>query len=90
VFAKAFAWDGGSGIGDVSGQTKRVNSCDFRPARPFKVVTASEDFAVSLFAGPPFRFARSVHKVRTRPGFPRVALRLSSFQRRPVTRAADR
>ena len=44
VFAKAFAWDGGSGIGDVSGQTKRVNSCDFRPARPFKVVTASGAF----------------------------------------------
>jgi|TARA_B100001142_G_scaffold318316_1_gene360328 hypothetical protein len=29
----------------------------------------SEDFAVSMFAGPPFRFARSVHKVRRSSSF---------------------
>ena len=45
-FAKVFLWDSGSAVGDVSGSTKRVNSCDFKPSRPFRIATASEDFAV--------------------------------------------
>ena len=49
---KVFLWDTGSAIGDVSGSTKRVNSCDFKPSRPFRVATASEDFAVSFYEGP--------------------------------------
>ena len=47
-FAKVFLWDSGSAVGDVSGSTKRVNSCDFKPTRPFRIATASEDFAVSF------------------------------------------
>ena len=51
-FTKVFLWDTGSAIGDVSGSTKLVNSCDFKPSRPFRVATASEDFAVSFYEGP--------------------------------------
>ena len=61
-FAKVFLWDSGSAVGDVSGSTKRVNSCDFRPCRPFRIATASEDFAVSFYEGPPFKFARTPHR----------------------------
>ena len=56
AFAKAFLWDSGSSVGDVSGMTKRVNSIAIKPTRPFRVVTASEDFSVTMFTGPPFKF----------------------------------
>ena len=45
-------WDTGNAVGDISGATKRVNSVDFRPKRPFRVVAGSEDFTVSLYEGP--------------------------------------
>ena len=61
-FTKVFLWDTGSAIGDVSGSTKRVNSCDFKPSRPFRVATASEDFAVSFYEGP----VRAYFNPRTR------------------------
>ena len=62
VFAKAFMWDTGNAVGDVSGATKRVNSVDFKPGRPYRVVAGSEDFTVSLYAGPPFKFVATAHK----------------------------
>ena len=61
-FAKVFLWDSGSAVGDVSGSTKRVNSCDFKPTRPFRIATASEDFAVSFYEGPPFKFVNTPHR----------------------------
>ena len=62
VFAKAFMWDTGNAVGDISGATKRVNSVDFKPGRPYRVVAGSEDFTVSLYAGPPFKFDATAHK----------------------------
>jgi WD40 repeat protein len=57
-------WDTGNQLGDVSGPTKRVLSCAFRPSRPFRVVTASEDFGVAHFKGPPFKFDKTPHRHR--------------------------
>lgn len=48
--------DTGTSVGEISGQAKPLNSVDFRPARPFRVVTASEDNTVAVFEGPPFKF----------------------------------
>ena len=62
AFARAFLWDSGSSVGDISGATKRVVSVAFRPTRPFKIVAASEDFTVGFFEGPPFTFAGTKHK----------------------------
>ena len=62
AFARAFLWDSGSSVGDISGATKRVVSVAFRPVRPFKIVAASEDFTVGFFGGPPFAFAGTKHK----------------------------
>lgn len=33
-----------------------MNSIDFRPARPFRLVAASEDNTIAMFEGPPFKF----------------------------------
>lgn len=51
--------DTGTSVGVISGQSKRINSCDFRPKRPFKIVTGSEDNTVAIFDGLPFKFSRT-------------------------------
>lgn len=46
----------GTSVGEISGQSKLINTCDFRPSRPFRIVTGSEDNTVAVFEGPPFKF----------------------------------
>lgn len=54
--------------------TKSINSVDFKPSRPFRAITGSEDNAVSFFEGPPFKWKTTmaehekfVHVVRYSP-----------------------
>lgn len=46
----------GTSVGEISGQSKPINSVDFKPSRPFRIVTASEDNTLAVFEGPPFKF----------------------------------
>lgn len=55
-FGHVFMSDTGTSVGEISGQAKPLNAVDFRPARPFRVLTASEDNTVAVFEGPPFKF----------------------------------
>lgn len=55
-FGHVFAMDTGTSIGEISGHSKIINSCDFKPSRPFKIVTGSEDTFVGIYEGPPFKF----------------------------------
>jgi len=48
--------DTGTSVGEISGQSKPINSCDFKPSRPFRIVTGSEDNTIGVFEGPPFKF----------------------------------
>lgn len=43
-------------MGEIMGQSKPINSVDFRAERPFRIVTASEDNTIAYFHGPPFKF----------------------------------
>ncbi len=52
---KTFTFDTGNSLGEMVGHNKRVTSCSYRPVRPFKVVTGSEDMKTAFFAGPPFK-----------------------------------
>jgi WD40 repeat protein len=61
AFAKVFMWDAGTTVGEITGMTKRVNSVDFKPGRPYRIATGSEDFTVSFFSGPPFKFTHTLH-----------------------------
>jgi WD40 repeat protein len=54
--ANVIMWDSGNTVGDITGHGKSILSIDFKPSRPFRVVTASEDFAVNYYQGPPFKF----------------------------------
>ncbi len=62
-FGHVFLADTGTSNGDISGQSRPINSCDFRPARPFRIVTGSEDNTAAVYEGPPFKFktAKSEH-----------------------------
>lgn len=55
-FGHVFMSETGTSVGEISGQSKPINSCDFRPSRPFRIVTGSEDNTVGVFEGPPFKF----------------------------------
>ncbi|XP_014231667.1 actin-interacting protein 1 isoform X2 [Trichogramma pretiosum] len=73
-FGHVFMAETGTSVGEISGQSKPINSCDFRPARPFRLVTGSEDNTIAVFEGPPFKFkmtkqehSRFVQAVRYSP-----------------------
>ncbi|BET01561.1 WD domain, G-beta repeat [Nesidiocoris tenuis] len=55
-FGHVFMTETGTSVGEIAGQTKSINSCDFRPSRPFRIVTGCEDNTVGVFEGPPFKF----------------------------------
>ncbi|KAF4654611.1 hypothetical protein FOZ61_008161 [Perkinsus olseni] len=40
----------------MSGHQKAVNTIAFRPSRPFRIATGSEDMCVNFYEGPPFKF----------------------------------
>ncbi|CAM9495565.1 unnamed protein product, partial [Choristocarpus tenellus] len=59
INARAFTWDTGGNLGEVVGHVKRVTSCDYRPCRPYRVITASEDMRTIFYKGPPFTMDHS-------------------------------
>jgi WD40 repeat protein len=63
LMAKVFIWDTGNSTGDIVGHNKPVLSVAYKPSRPFKIMTASEDMKTILHTGPPFRLehSNSVH-----------------------------
>ncbi|XP_020619123.1 WD repeat-containing protein 1-B-like isoform X1 [Orbicella faveolata] len=55
-FGSVFLWDSGSSVGSIDGHNKSINAVDYKPTRPFRICTASEDKEVGFFEGPPFKF----------------------------------
>jgi WD40 repeat protein len=59
-FGAVLMWDSGSSVGEITGHSKAINSVAFKPTRPYRLVTGSEDMAVNWFEGPPFKFKRGL------------------------------
>ena len=59
IMVKAFTWDTGNSVGEMVGHNKRILSVAYKPTRPFKIMTASEDSKTIFYAGPPFKLAHS-------------------------------
>eukprot|EP00794_Sanderia_malayensis_P005444 gene5444-6126_t len=55
-FAHVFMWDTGTSVGTLAGMSKSVNNVDIKQNRPYRCVTASEDYTTCYFEGPPFKF----------------------------------
>lgn len=73
-FGHVFMAETGTSVGEISGQSKSINSCDFRPARPFRIVTGCEDNTIGVFEGPPFKFKMTKQVIF----FPPVILKIIS------------
>jgi WD40 repeat protein len=56
---KCFTWDTGNSVGEMVGHTKRVCSVAYKPSRPFRIMTGSEDCQTVFFQGPPFKMDHS-------------------------------
>eukprot|EP00288_Rhodomonas_lens_P006698 CAMPEP_0177727662 /NCGR_PEP_ID=MMETSP0484_2-20121128/20445_1 /TAXON_ID=354590 /ORGANISM="Rhodomonas lens, Strain RHODO" /LENGTH=603 /DNA_ID=CAMNT_0019240339 /DNA_START=48 /DNA_END=1859 /DNA_ORIENTATION=- len=59
-FGRVFTFDTGSSVGEISGHSKKVLTCDYKQTKPLQVCSGSEDFQVNLFNGPPFQFTSSI------------------------------
>ncbi|RWS10178.1 Actin-interacting protein 1-like protein [Dinothrombium tinctorium] len=55
-FGHVFTMETGTSLGEIIGHSKQINSCDFRPKRPFKIITGSDDNFIGIYEGPPFKF----------------------------------
>ena len=62
-FGACILWDSGSNVGEIKGHSKSINSIAYKPTRPFRIATASEDTTCAFFEGPPFKF---VHTMKVR------------------------
>lgn len=60
TYAHVFLWDSGSPVGEISGHSKAILSCDMRQDRPFRIATGGEDMSVNFYKGPPFKFSHSM------------------------------
>jgi WD repeat-containing protein 1 (actin-interacting protein 1) len=61
--ARVFAWDTGSSLApEVIPHAKKNITVDFKPSRPFKAVWGGEDFNLSLYAGPPFKYEKGLRE----------------------------
>lgn len=74
-YATVITADSGNTVGSLAGHNKAVNSAAYRPNRPFRLVTASEDFRTQFYEGPPFKYKEQhlehknfVNCVRYQPG----------------------
>lgn len=56
---KCITWDTGNTAGEMVGHNKRVLSVSYKPTRPFRIFTASEDMRTIVYAGPPFKLDHS-------------------------------
>jgi len=58
--AKVFSWDSANSLGDITGHSETILSCDYRQVRPFRIITSSEDMLCNVYEGPPFKFVSSL------------------------------
>lgn len=59
-FGHVFNAETGTSVGEMMGHSKALNSVDFKPSRPFRIVTGSEDKSLGFFLGPPFKFEKTL------------------------------
>lgn len=59
-FGHVFMMETGTSVGEIAGHSKIINSCDFKPSRPFRIITGSEDNFIGIYEGPPFKFKNQI------------------------------
>ena len=59
-YGRAFFFDSGSSVGEISGHSKPINAVAVRQQRPFKAVTASDDASVVFLNGVPYKYGKTI------------------------------
>eukprot|EP00002_Diphylleia_rotans_P007623 TRINITY_DN17282_c0_g1_i1.p1 TRINITY_DN17282_c0_g1~~TRINITY_DN17282_c0_g1_i1.p1 ORF type:complete len:608 (+),score=126.31 TRINITY_DN17282_c0_g1_i1:71-1894(+) len=59
-YGHVFMWDSGTSVGEIIGHTKQITSVDFKPTRPYRIVTSSIDQTVVQYEGPPFKYKLTI------------------------------
>ncbi|XP_022664893.1 actin-interacting protein 1-like isoform X2 [Varroa destructor] len=59
-FGHVIAAETGTSVGEIGGHSGTINSVDFRPSRPFRILTGSEDNMANIYEGPPFKYKTSL------------------------------
>ena len=57
-FAKVISIDMGT-TGDIGTVSATLNSCSFRPERPYKLVMGGDELELKCYEGPPYNFVKS-------------------------------
>ena len=60
-FGRVFFADSGASVGEISGASKKLTSCDIRQTRPYRLVTGSEDNSIQWLEGPPFKWKKNIN-----------------------------
>ncbi|KAG8467243.1 hypothetical protein KFE25_000559 [Diacronema lutheri] len=58
-YGKVFTWDSGNTVGAIDSHSKRIITGAFKPTRPFRIATGSDDLNINWYEGPPFKFKSS-------------------------------
>eukprot|EP00013_Stygamoeba_regulata_P027920 CAMPEP_0177664718 /NCGR_PEP_ID=MMETSP0447-20121125/20656_1 /TAXON_ID=0 /ORGANISM="Stygamoeba regulata, Strain BSH-02190019" /LENGTH=672 /DNA_ID=CAMNT_0019170735 /DNA_START=125 /DNA_END=2143 /DNA_ORIENTATION=- len=66
VFGTAFSMETGASLGQLTGHSKQITTCDLRPCKPYRVVSGSEDFTLCWYEGPPFKWKKGISGQHTR------------------------
>jgi WD repeat-containing protein 1 (actin-interacting protein 1) len=59
-FGRVFFSDTGASVGEISGASKKLTTCDFKQTRPYRLVTGSEDNSCQWLEGPPFKWKKNL------------------------------
>mmetsp|Transcript_32060 Transcript_32060/g.43905 ORF Transcript_32060/g.43905 Transcript_32060/m.43905 type:complete len:598 (-) Transcript_32060:152-1945(-) len=59
-FGRVFFADSGASVGEISGASKKLTTCDMKPTRPYRLITGSEDNSVQWLEGPPFKWKKNI------------------------------
>jgi len=55
-----FFAESGAGAGEITGHSKSISSCSWRPTKPYKIITGGEDFLMNWFECPPVKWKHSL------------------------------
>lgn len=63
-YGHVFNVETGSSLGEISGHSRRINSCAIQPhhTKPMRAITASDDTSIALYAGPPFKYQAAIRQ----------------------------
>lgn len=58
-FGRVILVDTGTNAGELNAVAGTLNSCSFRPERPYKLALGGDELTLKFYEGPPYSFLKS-------------------------------